>query len=93
MSEKLQVPLPTKLKIRLALSVSKTGRGRLMRSARRYQGGQTVRVLEQITARRNKIAHEGDRLGRSPWEPDRRRGSADPDALYGTVKALEVIIE
>lgn len=61
---------------------------------RNVPNGDTVHVLDQVTARRNKIAHEGDRIGRSSRGnlavPEVRRYL---EALEGVVHALELIIE
>jgi hypothetical protein len=60
---------------------------------RRVPSGETERFLERLTARRNKIAHEGDRLGRSRGDLTVDEVRSYVDGLESIVKALEVIIE
>ena len=60
---------------------------------RKVSSGDTVHFLDRLTARRNKIAHEGDRLGRSRGNLTVAEVRTYLEALETTVKALEVIIE
>jgi hypothetical protein len=61
----------------------------------RQQGvraGHTVKTLQRITDRRNKIAHEGDRQGRSRASITVKEIKADLTSLERIVTAIEALL-
>lgn len=55
--------------------------------------GDTVKFLDSLTVRRNKIAHEGDRLGRSRADLSVAQVRDYLEGLNSIVQALEVLID
>jgi hypothetical protein len=59
---------------------------------RRVQRGETVKCLERITERRNRIAHQGDRVGRGRAALDVTEVKDDLAALESIVHAIEALL-
>jgi hypothetical protein len=55
--------------------------------------GETQEFLRRITLRRNKIAHEGDRVGRGRATLDVSEARADLQDLESVVRAIQVVTE
>jgi len=59
---------------------------------RGVSSGDTVRFLEDLTARRNKIAHEGDRVGRGRGKIDVGTLEKYLDEIESIVNAIESVL-
>ncbi|MBI2708833.1 MAG: hypothetical protein HYX34_03965 [Actinobacteria bacterium] len=59
---------------------------------RRVARGETVKCLERITGRRNRIAHQGDRVGRGRASLDVKEVEDDLAALESIVRAIEALL-
>lgn len=61
--------------------------------ARGVGRGETVKFLSRVTARRNKIAHEGDRIGRGRAQLTVAEARSDLDGLVSVAHGIQVITE
>lgn len=59
---------------------------------RGVQRGETVKCLQRITDRRNRIAHQGDRVGRGRAALDVTEVKDDLTALESIVRAIEALL-
>lgn len=59
---------------------------------RRVSKGDTVALLDRVTTRRNKIAHEGDRVGRGRANLTIAETGSDLAALESVVASIERVV-
>jgi hypothetical protein len=82
---------PSKVGAMLSL-VGVDGWAKQLDTHRKVKGGDTVAVLERITARRNRIAHEGDRVGRGRAALTVDEVKTDLVSLKSIVDAIEAVV-
>ena len=82
---------PNKVGIMLSL-VGLEKWSKLLDVQRKVKTGDTVALLQRITDRRNRIAHEGDRVGRGRAALGVDEVKTDLDALESIVNAIEAVV-